>query len=325
MVNACRDHPVAARIVLEGQLPEGFASGRDLRGAVVLEYFGEVVFEDESAAFVLHDLAALVAGDGVGLLDRQFGIGAQLRGVQLAVEVVGVAARREGDAGAQRLGGGAVGAQHGARDALTGPRHQPCGLFEVGEQLFPDHVAVRPPGVEAFVRKRVEAGRNVAPDAHQFVVNPGAQEKRLAQQVGHVGVMLRIAVGAQSSDAVVGPLDGDHGIGEGVAEIVVRLAVFVDGVGRMAVVLGRRHARRGTQMPFGVVVVAVIGPQTAVERVEVDRLVDAHHGTCGERGVGEDRLVGERGLGLRLQEVVQTGAQADGCGEEYDGFQRFHL
>lgn len=92
VVNACRDHPVAARIVLEGQLPEGFASGRDLRGAVVLEYFGEVVFEDESAAFVLHDLAALVAGDGVGLLDRQFGIGAQLRGVQLAVEVVGVAA-----------------------------------------------------------------------------------------------------------------------------------------------------------------------------------------------------------------------------------------
>jgi len=274
---------------------------------------------------VLHDLAAFVAGDGVGLLDRQFGIGAQLRGVQLPVEVVGVAARREGDAGAQRLGGGAVGAEHGACHALPGPRHQPCGLFEVGEQLFPDHVAVRPPGVEAFVRKRVEPGRDVAPDAHQLVVNPGAQEKRLAQQVGHVGVMFRIAVGAQPADAVVGPLDGDCGVRESVAEVVVRFAVFVDGVGRMGVVLGGRHARRGTQMPFGVVVIAVVGPQTAVERVEVDRFVNAHHGARGERRVGEDRLVGERGFGLRLQKVVQAGAQTDGCGEEYDGFQRFHL
>ena len=188
-----------------------------------------------------------------------------MRGVQFAVEVVGVAACREGDAGAQCLGGGAVGAQHGARDALPGPRHQPCGLFEVGEQLFPDHVAVRASGIEALVRKRLEPGRNVAPDAHQLVIDPGTQEERLAQQVSQVGVVLRVAVGAQPFDAVVGPFDGDHGVGEGVAEIVVRLAVFVDGIGRVAVVLGGRDARRGAQVTFAVVVITVVGPQTSVE------------------------------------------------------------
>ena len=245
----------------------------------------------------------------------QFGIGAQAHrtGIARTDHAVGGTQRitrgHERQTGVETLGEGLVDAVGRRGMSLTGPRQIIVGLLQVAEDLLEDHVTARLRDIDV-VADRLRAEGHVTPGADQVVVHHGTQRQRLAQQIGHVGVVLDVAVLPQVLDVEVRTLDGRvvGRIGVRAAARGVHLAVgrqqvvAVDGltvgvvrlIGLVAPVVAPLDV--GVQTHVGMVTATVV-------RLLKQSLRDTEVAPFGQLVVREDRLGVERRLGFRFQQI----------------------
>ena len=326
-------HPLAA-VVGKGNHEEGFAPGRYLALHHVAPDLLERTFQLHADVLLgdhrLAGIESLGVEDVVAPLLPCFDQLAATVRADIArpdpplVGTLRIAGGREAHTSQQTVGEGFVDAGHGARaDTLAGPVNIIDGLFEIGDDLLVDFVAVAPGLVHvARLADGLKAHGNVAPSLDQVEIEECTQHERLAQQVAHPGVGLDAAVLAEPRNGEVGVLDGrvhQRELAAALVELAARVVVGgVIGVDQRLGVGGFVGRRRN--VPLRIRIGAVVDqPAVAVGLVHTELAVDVHDGRLGIGLVREHglRIGRRRGTGLQQLFAARNGHEA-GAGKDID-------
>ena len=260
---------------------------------IVLAELREVVLElTQRVAALVDDVETLLLGNLIHLGRSQVGI---LRTTE-TVATQAVASSIESQTGTEGFDKSLAHTFSGAGDAaLVGPVAVVLSLFQVGEQLFVDNIAVGTRQVEVLRCVGFETSRHIAPSLDEVVVDHGAQGECLAQQLSHIGIVLHIAIFADALDGQVGTLDALVELGVG---IVVGVHLSVTSrcvvVGKSVLVFKTFLVGRCDD-PFHIAVDAVVGKESTTIGIGLaKRNVDGHDLSLGKRVDGEYRRFVER-------------------------------